>query len=375
MQTTFLTAASAPSGSPPWRPSRCASPCFSWSESTSKATVTVETPNSRTLSTTAFSKCARIGQPSVVSETTTSTRPSSGCSIERTIPRETMSLRSSGSMTLRRASSICSRGSIGFDDGTRKKANAAPEGTAPAEGGEILHWRRVCGHQPYPGSGLLTGRGEAWVLGERRDARDDGLHLLLGLAASDLHLLLDPAAVLLHRAHGLRATLTQLPLHAGASALDATDRAVAGRRATPLELAEVGVDALLELLELLLGAVAAVDVRLVRVEHGVTRLEGGAHRDQQGTLGLSLDDLKRVQLGLGTGLRGLAGGGAALGGVATTSRSGLVGGRLALGGSLSSHSFAPSPRISSGSGRTHWGCVGDLIRSKFGRSIPTNTCT
>src|SRR4029079_11226356 len=27
-----------------------------------------------------------------------------------------------------------------FDDGT--KANAAPEGTAPAEGGEILHWRR-----------------------------------------------------------------------------------------------------------------------------------------------------------------------------------------------------------------------------------------
>ena len=34
-----------------------------------------------------------------------------------------------------------------------EKANAAPEGTAPAEGGEILHWRRVWGRQPYPGPG------------------------------------------------------------------------------------------------------------------------------------------------------------------------------------------------------------------------------
>jgi hypothetical protein len=47
-------------------------------------------------------------QPGVVSDTTTSTRPSSGCSIERTIPRETMSLRNSGSMTLRSVSLIWS---------------------------------------------------------------------------------------------------------------------------------------------------------------------------------------------------------------------------------------------------------------------------
>ena len=57
-----------------------------------------------TLSLTAFSKWERIGQPGVVSETTTSTLPSSGSSIDRTMPSDTMSLRSSGSMTLRRAS-------------------------------------------------------------------------------------------------------------------------------------------------------------------------------------------------------------------------------------------------------------------------------
>jgi hypothetical protein len=68
--------------------------------------LTCSTPSSRTLSTTAFSKWARIGQPGVVSETTTSTRPSSGWSIDRTMPRDTMSLRSSGSMTLRSASWI-----------------------------------------------------------------------------------------------------------------------------------------------------------------------------------------------------------------------------------------------------------------------------
>ncbi len=106
MQTTFFTAASAPSGRPFWpRPRRCESDCFSSGESTSNATVTSCTPSSSpTLSFTAFSKCDLIGQPGVVSETVTSTRPSSGISIERTMPRDTMSLRSSGSMTLRRES-------------------------------------------------------------------------------------------------------------------------------------------------------------------------------------------------------------------------------------------------------------------------------
>ena len=45
---------------------------------------------------------------------------------------------------------------------------------------------------------------------------------------------------------------------------------------------------------------------LVRLDDGVARDEGGADRDQHGALGLGLDDLQGVQLGLGTGLGGLA---------------------------------------------------------------------
>ena len=76
-QMTFATWASAPSGSPPARPSlRCSAP-FSWSERTSKPTLTRVTPSSaRTASATAVWKWLRIGQPGVVSETVTSTTPS-----------------------------------------------------------------------------------------------------------------------------------------------------------------------------------------------------------------------------------------------------------------------------------------------------------
>ena len=55
---------------------------------------------------TACSKWERIGQPAVVSETTTSTRPSSLTSIERTMPSSTIERRSSGSMTARSFSVI-----------------------------------------------------------------------------------------------------------------------------------------------------------------------------------------------------------------------------------------------------------------------------
>ena len=113
MQITFFTAARAPWGSPPLRPSRWESVCFSSSDSTSNPTFTVGTPSPWTFSTTAVWKWLRIGQPAVVSETITFTVSSSGCSIERTIPSVTMSLRSSGSITPRRASSICSR--VGTD--------------------------------------------------------------------------------------------------------------------------------------------------------------------------------------------------------------------------------------------------------------------
>ena len=55
---------------------------------------------------TACSKWERIGQPAVVSETTTSTRPLSLISIERTMPSSTIERRSSGSMTARSFSVI-----------------------------------------------------------------------------------------------------------------------------------------------------------------------------------------------------------------------------------------------------------------------------
>src|SRR4051812_21370689 len=126
-QITFLTAASAPCGRPPWRPRRCWSVCFSSAESTSKPTRTWRTPSSSlTFVTTACSKWERMGQPGVVRDTITSTAPSSGCSIERTIPSETMSLRSSGSMTLLRASVICSVVGITFIEAEAVSGHVRP---------------------------------------------------------------------------------------------------------------------------------------------------------------------------------------------------------------------------------------------------------
>src|SRR3982750_1046526 len=104
------------------------------------------------------------------------------------MPKETMSLRSSGSMTLRSASSICSRVRIAFDDG--RKANAAPEGTAPAEGGEILHWRRDMWPPALPRVRSPHRSGGSVLLGDRSHARDDGLDLLLRLAAGRVDMLL-----------------------------------------------------------------------------------------------------------------------------------------------------------------------------------------
>ena len=113
MQITFLTWASAPSGSAA-RPSLRPSAVFSLSESTSKVTLTPVTPSSsRTACATPVSKWLRIGQPGVVSDTITSTTPLGWMSIDRTISSSTMSRRSSGSMTERRASVTCSL--VGMD--------------------------------------------------------------------------------------------------------------------------------------------------------------------------------------------------------------------------------------------------------------------
>src|SRR4051812_26946382 len=162
MHTTFVTWASEPSGSEP-RPSFCCKPCFSCWDSTSKPTATWLTPSrADTCSTTAVWKWERIGQPGVVRETTTSTRPSAGCSIERTIPRSTMLWRSSGSMTTLSAWLISSCVGMCLNDcGRHKNKPARPRRAPPAEGGEILHCQPGYeGRQLYPGSALSCGRGE-----------------------------------------------------------------------------------------------------------------------------------------------------------------------------------------------------------------------
>jgi hypothetical protein len=107
-QITFFTSASAPCGSRP-RPSACCRLPFSSSERTSKPTSTAVTPSIEpTCWATACWKWLRIGQPAVVSETTTSTRPPSLISIDLTMPSSTIERRSSGSMTARSLSVICS---------------------------------------------------------------------------------------------------------------------------------------------------------------------------------------------------------------------------------------------------------------------------
>ena len=149
-QTTLETCASAPSGSAP-RPSFCCRPAFSWSERTSKATLTRVTPwRPPTAVRTAFSKWLRIGQPGVVSETVTSTVPSARASIDRTISSSTMERRSSGSMTALSAWRISSR--VGMRsilaNGSRCPGRAgrtrerAARGRPALWGGEVLLCRR-----------------------------------------------------------------------------------------------------------------------------------------------------------------------------------------------------------------------------------------
>src|SRR3954447_13951398 len=269
-QMMFCTAARAPVGSPSRRPSRCWRPLFSCWVSTSKPTFTSRTPSmSRTAVTTLFWNCERIGQPGVVSDTTTSTRPSEGCSIERTIPRSTMLWRSSGSMTTLSAWLISSCVGIAANDiGRAQNKPARPRRTPPAEGGEILHCRPGYeGRQLYPGSALSGGRGEdiaaaprearrlwcglnevrnlvANVLGGLRDAGLDALDAALELTGAEvargaLHGRLEVARVALHEAVDLDPTLAQAALQLGAGPLELTLELVAGGRATTLVLLEV----------------------------------------------------------------------------------------------------------------------------------------
>src|SRR5215213_9355107 len=168
-----------------------------------------------------------------------------------------------------------------------------------------------------------TWPGASYGLGDRR-------HAVLDLAARRLHLTLGLATVLLHRAHGRATALAQLALHAGAGALDLAHRPVAGRRATALEALEARLDALADLLELTLGAVAAGEVRAHSLEDGVTRGERGTDRDEHAALSLRLSDLKGVQLSFGARLSGLLRRATARGSIAATGRSSLLGSGLAL---------------------------------------------
>src|SRR3954451_2401728 len=199
---------------------------------------------------------------------------------------------------------------------------------------------------------LREARGEAMndALGERSHLP---LHEGLRLAAAGLHLTLRLAAVALDDASRLGAALAQLALDLGAGALDLTQRAVASGVATALELAQVGRDATSDLVELTLSARAGGGVRLDGLDDLVAGGESGANRNQHGALGLRLDDLKRVQLGLGAGLSGPAGGLAAPGGVAPAGGSGLAGRGLPLSlclGALSGSHGVLSTLLPDGSG-------------------------
>src|SRR3954469_23123694 len=386
MQITFLTAASAPVGRPSRRPRRCCRPVFSCWLRTSKPTFTCCTPSSaRTAVTTPFWKCDRIGHPGVVSDTTTSTRPSSGCSIERTMPRSTMLWRSSGSMTTLRAARISSCVGMRLILAEAQKKPAGPRRTPPAEGGEILHCQAGYeARQLFPGRALRrpgvksmaldqvrSGRPE--VLGGLGDARLDALGRALELtgadvARGDLDRGLEVARVALHEALDLGATLAQAALELSAGPLELT-----------LELVARGVAATLVPLEVLGDLTrggGALHVRLDRLDHVVAGDQGGADRDQHCTLSLGGDGLEHGLLRLRGVLHRVRGvlrrrlcrrrcaasrpagrAGAARGGLGLTGRGGTLGRRAALRGSALALSGAAAGRAAALAGRARAGRV------------------
>src|SRR5436190_9115603 len=196
------------------------------------------------------------------------------------------------------------------DCGKPRKAPTPPRRAAPAEGGEILHWRRGMGPpaSPRPGS-LRPGRGEALLRasGDGRHPRGEALGLALHLAARGLDLPLEVATVRLHRAHRLVPALPKLALDPRAGPLHLAHRAVAGGGAAALELAEVDADALLEARQLALRALATLGVGTGHVDHRVTGLEGRADRNQDRALGLLGDRLDAERRGAGAPLSGVLG--------------------------------------------------------------------
>src|SRR5256714_4751505 len=370
MHTMFFTAASAPVGRPSRRPRRCCRPDFSCWLRTSKPTLTSRTPSSRrTAVATPFWKCERIGQPGVVSEMTTSTRPSAGCSIERTMPRSTMLWRSSGSMTTLRASRIWS--GVGIDSGFWQRTKDNRRGP---EGPRRLREERYCTAERVmrPGSftpiPLSPGRGEGVcrlddprrnlvpdVLGGLRDARLDALGRTVEVARADvtrgaLHGRLEVARVALHEALHLVAALAQAALELRARALDPALELVTRGGATTLGPLEA-------LRELALRG-RTRHVRLDRLDDVVASDQRRADRDQHGTLGLGGERLEDVLLRprcVPHRVRRAAAG--LLGALSSDTALARSGGALGGGAALRGSALALSGRAAAARGRARTGRV------------------
>src|SRR5215218_5335782 len=331
MHSTLPTWASAPAGIEP-RPSDFCSADFSLSDSTSNATFTAVTPATvRASRSTASTKWLRIGQPAVVSETVTSTVPSSAIAIERTIPSSMIERRSSGSIT--RASAVRISSWVGICP-SLENTDAAPGRRRGVGRGRNCGLRCVgeglcqCGDALLDRGRRLRDGGAPARVGVL-DARPDELDVLGDGLGAQLDVL-DGAPEL---ALDARAALAQLALDARAGllgvALDAPQRA----RPAALEAAQLA-------LGLRAGAVLRLDVAQRR-DDLVAGDQGRADRHQHRRL-RDLDDAPDRAPDLLLGLRASAAGGclrlarrrAASGGAAVggTRAGGLLGGRRALRG-------------------------------------------
>src|SRR4051794_13098963 len=260
------------------------------------------------------------------------------------------------------------------------KKPAGSRRTPPAEGGEILHSRRVFGRKPYPVDRLSArGRGKALrsvgpldlpveapaslprpsdlcrlrksgsdVLRDTGDTRLQTLRAtdevaLAELAAGAADRGVEGALVALGQAGDLVAALTQLALDLGAGTLELALELVARGGAATLVLAHVHVRLALDLLDLALSG-GALGVRLDRLDDVVTRGQRGADAGEHDALDLLRGGLDGGHLsaagllGGASGLRrgrlgvtpGAAGGvarlaSARLSGVALTGGSGAAG--------------------------------------------------
>src|SRR5215208_6753344 len=147
-----------------------------------------------------------MGQPGVVSETTTSTRPSSAIWMDRTMPSSTIDRRSSGSITAVRASVICSLVGVGTASIVTNALQTTIDRRFGRSIGEerLLFCPRGCCGQIPPGRHLSRRPG-------LRDSDERG-HPLGNRGLRPLEALLGLGAVLLDRGLDLAPALLDLAL-------------------------------------------------------------------------------------------------------------------------------------------------------------------